>query len=163
MYKIKEELIEEFKDPLGKIILEDELLKEIGDKNLIISVGDMCTLTMKKFGIKPRISIIDFKTKRNENKNFREEFSSNGNVKVNNPQGYITDELWDAISDAYKKNKNTIIEVNGEEDLATLPGVIMAPNNSILVYGLPGKGMVIVHVNEKVKDRVRNALKKMEV
>lgn len=163
MYKIREDLLEEFKKPLGKVILDDQLLNEIGETKIIVSVGDMCTLSLKKFGITTKISVVDFKIERKNREDLREKFSLNGNIKVNNPQGFITKELWCAIEDAYNKDGKTIIEVNGEEDLATLPAIIMAPDNSILVYGLPGKGMVIVHTNEKIKEIVRRALKKMEV
>lgn len=163
MYKLKEEQKEEFKNPLGKVILENELLNEIGNTKIVVSVGDMCTLTLNNFGITPKISIVDFKIERKKRDDLREKYSLNGSVKVNNPQGFITDELWNAINEAYKNNSNTLIVVNGEEDLATLPSVIMAPENSVIVYGLPGKGMVIVHINEKIKERVRRALKKMEV
>ena len=163
MYRMVEELKEELKNPLGKVILEDELLDEIGNAEVIVSIGDMCTLTLNEFGIKPKISIIDFQIERKSRKELKEKFSSNSNIKVNNPRGYITDELWDAIEMAYKKENNTIIEVNGEEDLATLPAVILAPKSSIVVYGLPKKGIVIVDTNEEVKEKVKKVLKKMEV
>ena len=39
------------------------------------------------------------------------------------------------------------IVVEGEEDLATLPAILYAPPGSVVVYGQPDEGSVLVKVN----------------
>ena len=46
--------------------------------------------------------------------------------------------------------KTIRIEVDGEEDLATLPAIFLAPNRDVtIIYGLPDKGVVIVKTIEE--------------
>ena len=54
------------------------------------------------------------------------------------------------------------IEVEGEEDLAALPAILMAPAGANVIYGLPSHGMVVVKVGEKEKEVVRKFIEKME-
>jgi len=49
-----------------------------------------------------------------------------------------------------------LVHIKGEEDLLTLPAVLFAPLDSVVCYGQPGKGMVLVKVTEEKK---RGALK----
>ena len=43
------------------------------------------------------------------------------------------------------------IYVEGEEDLATLPAVLLSPTGSMVAYGQPGEGVVLVEVDESKK------------
>lgn len=82
--------------------------------------------------------------------------------KVSNPPGLITDELWDAIEESYGSQKKVRIEVDGEEDLAALPAIYLAPSGTNVLYGLPSRGIVLVKVGNDEKDKVLSFLKKME-
>jgi hypothetical protein len=53
--------------------------------------------------------------------------------------------------------------VSGEEDLLTLPAVLLAKNGSRVFYGQPGKGMVLIEVNAKTKKKVKKLVDEMEV
>ena len=46
-----------------------------------------------------------------------------------------------------------VLLVDGEEDLATLPAVLAAPDGASVVYGQPGEGMVLVTVTDAVRER----------
>ena len=50
--------------------------------------------------------------------------------------------------------------VNGEEDLLTLPAILFAPLNSLVLYGHWQYGIIVVEVDEKIKEKVRKILKK---
>ncbi len=54
------------------------------------------------------------------------------------------------------------IIVEGEEDLLTIPAVLLAPNRAIVIYGQPGTGAVVVNINEESKKHYRNLAKQME-
>jgi len=151
MYKIPEEKQEELRKPLGKIVKEIE--EKINGK--IVSVGDMVTIYLIKKGFKPNIAIVDYKIER---KGHNEKFEYPFKIKVKNPPGMITRELWNAVATAYAENKNTLIEVDGEEDLAALPAIYLAPENTTVIYGLRNKGMVVVKVGSEERKKVKEFL-----
>ena len=47
--------------------------------------------------------------------------------------------------------KNTALLVDGEEDILTLAAILSAPDHSIIIYGQPREGSVIVKVEDKVR------------
>lgn len=161
-YKLPPELRDELRIPLGKIVGEKEL-EELAPP--IISVGDMATLTLKNRGIIPDVLIVDFKTKR-EKFTKKREIEEIGEMKLTarNLRGTISNELWDAVKRAYEiaKSKKVRIEVDGEEDLATLPAILMAPKKANVIYGLPSVGIVLVKVDDRKREIVRQFLDKME-
>jgi uncharacterized protein (UPF0218 family) len=85
-------------------------------------------------------------------------------VQVANPPGVITVELWKIIERAYGQSNTNLplrIEVSGEEDLAALPAILLAPENVTIIYGLPDRGVVIVSSTEENKRKVKDILDKM--
>ena len=70
-----------------------------------------------------------------------------------NPAGAITDEAWDAIRAAVSSEGRTKVLIDGEEDLLTVVTVLSAPLGSLVVYGQPNVGVVVVKVT---KDRQQN-------
>jgi len=156
MYVLREEDREELKKPLGKVV------RSIGReeiKGIVVSVGDAVTLWLKNHGIYPRICIIDYRIERkyhNQKIDGEEEI-----IKVKNPPGMITEDLWNAVEKAYKMKKSVRIEIDGEEDLAALPAILMAPAGANVIYGLPSHGMVVVNVGEKEKETVKRFIEKM--
>ncbi len=144
----------------GKLIDEGELKHIIGD---IFAVGDVVTHTLLKLGIKPKIAIVDYRTKRGEAiyedvKNFGEEI-----IRVKNPRSMITPELWNAVRDAMKSDKKVKIEVDGEEDLAVIPVVYFADLGANVIYGMPNTGLVLLKVSNEDKLKVKEIIKEMEV
>jgi len=57
--------------------------------------------------------------------------------------------------------RKTQIFVDGEEDLAVLPAMILAPDASIIIYGQPDEGIVLIKVDEEMRNRAKDILKKM--
>ena len=83
-------------------------------------------------------------------------------INVENPAGVLTRKLWNAVKDAYQKEEKVRIEVAGEEDLATLPCVWLAPEKTKVVYGLPNIGLVVVTDYKKARIKVKKVLTKMK-
>ena len=153
MYTIPEHKKNKLKEPIGQVVTS---LNQVEVKGDIVTVGDMVTKTIKDSRIEPKISIVDYKIERKEYKG--ERFNAEETMIVNNPPGRITRELWTAIATAYTTNKKTVIEVKGEEDLAALPAIYLAPENTTVIYGLPKKGMVVVNVGAKERKKVGDFL-----
>lgn len=102
--------------------------------------------------------IVDFKVEQAASEeNIREtiESYSISTVRVENPAGQITEELWKTIKTSETPVK---IIVDGEEDLATLPATIHAPRGSVVAYGQPRRGMVLIHVTEEKKKEFKELL-----
>ena len=167
MHRLPDDLRDLLKQPMGNLFSEKQLIDFLKDKNLIISVGDQVTYTILKYSIDPIFCIVDFKTRRGKFpiesidliKSYGEEV-----INVINPKGTITDELWDAIKKAFENNSKNIktrIEVDGEEDLASLAVISMAPSDAIIIYGLPDKGVLAIRPTNDNKKIVKEVLGKM--
>ena len=50
------------------------------------------------------------------------------------------------------------IIVNGEEDLLVLPVCIHAPKNSVVLYGQPNKGLVLVQITTEIRNKAQTLL-----
>ena len=149
-----------FKQCLGSDLKESELVKHQDKK--IITVGDVVSLTMRKNGIKPVLSVYDGYTERCEMTEFAALVEGEEKEVIVNPAGVITDELDDAIRNALKTGKTDLIRVEGEEDLALMPCILYAPEGTEIVYGWPGKGMKVVSTDDVTKKRIEELWKMME-
>jgi uncharacterized protein (UPF0218 family) len=83
-------------------------------------------------------------------------------VHVKNPQGTITEEAITAIRRALESNSQVHLIVDGEEDLLTLIAVLHAPERSLVVYGQPYEGIVVVKVTAEKKAEAMEILKAMK-
>jgi len=160
----------EGKFPLGLLIEGSfdetiEKLKEIVEKekpSMIVSVGDVVSESMVKGGLVPDVYIIDSKVMRKTVPPFLAEADETRYIK--NPPGVLAEEAIEEIQEVLEKirEKRVKIVVEGEEDLLTLPSVLYAPENSLVVYGQPQRGIVVVKVTKQVKEKVRQVLEAME-
>ena len=53
------------------------------------------------------------------------------------------------------------IEIEGEEDLASLAAIYLAPSDVTIIYGLPDKGALVVKPTRENKKFVKEILDKM--
>ena len=152
-----------FKEPLGSLIDENDLTKLDKEKKLI-TVGDIVSLTVNQKGIRPDIAVYDGMNERREMTGFASFVRDRGwkNVFVNNPAGSITAELADAIKNALSESTKTVIRVIGEEDLAVIPCILLSPAGTYIIYGWPGKGMMLITNDEHQKNRTKELLEHTE-
>lgn len=151
-----------FKKPFGKLYSTlHDVDRDFLENHFIISIGDATTKNLLDANIIPKIGIIDNKIEREISKHKIEYDAIT--LNADNPPGTITDELWEVIEKAkyLAKGSNVLIVVNGEEDLAVIPCVLMAPKNSIILYGQPGEGIVVVEA-DKVKETAKKMLDNFE-
>jgi GTP-dependent dephospho-CoA kinase len=157
---LNEDARDKFKRPLGKVYpVFEEVIPKILSSNFIVSVGDATTNNLLKNDIHPNISIIDNLIQR---KIHDHNIIHTENVlNAKNPPGTITDDLWEtielAIEEATKYGEKQLIVVEGEEDLAVLPCILMAPEDAIVLYGQPNEGLVFLNVVD-VKNKANELL-----
>jgi len=161
-------LRQELKNPLGTLLkgspeqtmkkLTDLILKE--KPECIISVGDMVSQNMLKYDIQPQIMIVDNKVMRQKSKPIKP--TSGKLVSVKNLAGTLNPETWIVINRALKQKQPTQVLVDGEEDLLALVAVLEAPEGSLVVYGQPHEGVVVISADKKTKERVQKVVDSME-
>jgi hypothetical protein len=131
---------------------------------MVISVGDIVSIKLIEAGINPDIKIIDFKTRREPIKDQKLLIKNGLRIKVNNSPGTINTKSFLAIKKAvnnyFKGVKTQTIVVNGEEDLLTLPTILLAPLNSLVFYGQWEKGAIMVEITEGIKKQVKKLLER---
>ena len=158
MLLLKKESRKKFKKPFGKIYPTlNDVNKSLLENHFIISIGDETTNNLLNADIIPKIGIIDNIIERKTSKHSIEYNAITLNAV--NPPGTITDELWTTIQKSFDiaQGSNVLIVVDGEEDLAVIPCVLMAPEGSLILYGQPGEGVVLVEA-DKVKETAKEML-----
>ncbi|MFB6177726.1 MAG: GTP-dependent dephospho-CoA kinase family protein [Halobaculum sp.] len=152
-----------FKTPLGAVYTDpEELLAEGGEP--VIAVGDVVTYHLRTAGHDPAVAVLDGKTKRDDVSEEVEAVLSDraARVPVENPQATLTEELLSALRSAVDDESSVVLHVEGEEDLAALPAILVAPVGASVVYGQPDEGMVLVSVTEDAKAEARALLERMD-
>jgi len=164
--KLPDSLRDRFKNPLGILIPESEANKSNIQKHLsknpyLITVGDRTTEKMIEFGIIPSLQIIDNQEKRVK----REPAKSNHTfteLVCDNPAAEITPQSIDMIKKAFTSKTPVRLTVVGEEDLLVIPVCVYAPENSIVMYGQPNEGLVIVNITPEIRNKTQSLLDLME-
>ncbi|MCW4018419.1 MAG: GTP-dependent dephospho-CoA kinase family protein [Candidatus Bathyarchaeota archaeon] len=167
-YTVTPEILSKFKEPFGTLIqgaasVTMKHLKAIVNEEkppAIISVGDMVSRNLHDYNIIPQIAIIDNQTERK--KLPPKSFSDKKIAHAKNPQGKITQESINAIKKAVRSKSSVQIIIDGEEDLLTLVAVQYAPENALIIYGQPSKGIVVVKVTSEKKAEAQRIWEKME-
>ncbi|MDX1611592.1 MAG: DUF359 domain-containing protein, partial [Candidatus Thermoplasmatota archaeon] len=159
---LPESLRSELKEPFGPVV-SGELTPHLGDGK-VATVGDVVTANLLEEGTIPTLMVVDGKTQRTQDHDLPEGLPpSVQHVPIKNPAARITQDLWHAIAQAYAAHEHTLVEVEGEEDLATLPAIVHAPPGTTVLYGQPGEGAVIVTVDQTTRRRALKLLAHMEV
>lgn len=161
---------DELKQPFGKLFEGPEENPELAMQEAIlfmkknspklIAVGDVCVHTLVEMGCVPDISFVDGMTKREpwapaadlDRTVFPSLFT------CNSPAGIISSDLKITIKSALNCNDKALVVVNGEEDLAPIIVHLLAPLGSTVVYGQPGRGVVLRETTEETKINCRRIL-----
>ncbi|MFC6989642.1 GTP-dependent dephospho-CoA kinase family protein [Haloplanus sp. GCM10025708] len=161
MLRLPEDLRGAFKEPLGPVFTDaEELLATAGTP--IVAVGDVVTYHLRLADTTPDVALVDGRTEREAVSAEIVRVLGNPHVEVENEPGTLSDALLAALRDAIDADEPTTIHVDGEEDLATVPAVVAAPNGTSVVYGQPGEGMVLVTVDEDTRAIARDLLRRMD-
>ncbi|MFB6304619.1 MAG: GTP-dependent dephospho-CoA kinase family protein [Haloferacaceae archaeon] len=162
MLRLPESLRGAFKDPLGPVYEDAEaLLADAGEP--IVAVGDVVTYHLRTAGHDPAVAVVDERTERRAvDPEVRRVAAADPDLTVTNEPGTLSRDLLVALREAIERDEPTLVLVDGEEDLATLPAIVAAPAGGSVVYGQPGEGMVLVAIDEDSRERARDLLSRME-
>jgi len=169
---LPDELRSLLKDPLGRLYKGDglecvEAMKgELRTARKVAAIGDMTAFYLLKGSVVPDLLVVDNKTKRmpvSDHVLENLDHESYKTIRVQNPPATLTKELIDLIRESLESDERIKIIVEGEEDLATLPAILYAPLGSIVVYGQPNEGSVLVDVTSERKQHIEEFMKRMIV
>ena len=168
IYSLTPKLRIKLKEPLGTLIrgsfieTMNRLKVLIKEENppCVISVGDTVSRNLEKIQVHPKLSIIDNFAMRKVIQPVT--LVADKTLRVRNPQATITEEAITAVQNSLKNDGSTNIIVEGEEDLLTLIAILYAPENTLVVYGQPYEGIVVVKATSTKKEEVARILKAME-
>jgi uncharacterized protein (UPF0218 family)/phosphopantetheine adenylyltransferase len=164
----------ELKDPFGQLVPgpEDDpsvamsqVLAQIEfEAGPLIAVGDVTVLALQELDHPADIALIDGRTKRQpwESADAIDASVYDKVLRCQSPAGSLTPSLLEACAQALTAwmddGSSHLIEVDGEEDLAPLFLHSLAPMGAVVLYGQPGKGVVVRRTNEDAKQRCRRLL-----
>ena len=164
----------ELKDPFGQLVPgpEDDpsvamsqVLAQIEfETGPLIAVGDVTVLALQELDHPADIALIDGRTKRQpwESADAIDASVYDKVLRCQSPAGSLTPSLLEACAQALTAwmddGSSHLIEVDGEEDLAPLFLHPLAPMGAVVLYGQPGKGVVVRRTNEDAKQRCRRLL-----
>lgn len=149
-----------FKTPWGHVYknIPQARLKAKTDQ-LVMTVGDVTSQKFLQAQFKPDLAIYDCRVKR--------QLVTCPILKptwqVNNPPGQLSWQLNQRLIQIFKQSLNSKklkLKIKGEEDLAVVPLVLLCPLNSLVFYGQPDQGLVMIKVTEKIKTRFTKVLAK---
>ncbi len=163
--QLPDDLRDQLKNPLGNLIKDNDpnrenIIKKNSAESIIITVGDRTTENMLQLGLKPQVQIIDGLEKRDQCLVPADD-TVNTKLSCRNPPGEITEESIQVIQKAFSCEPPVRITVDGEEDLLVIPVCIYAPENSVVMYGQPNEGLVIVHITPEIQAKVQKILDAM--
>lgn len=170
-YCLPDGLRSELRKHYGELYTGDEaettkrIVRDMGKPVKLITVGDITTFNILESGIVPDVSVVDDKTRRQPASSRIVKGTRHPHfeiITVDNPAGSITEQLESALVSALGAKKPVQIYVRGEEDLAALPAIALAPMSSVVVYGLPDQGAMMVRVTERIKNEISSLLEKMK-
>lgn len=155
------------KTPLGELVTgsTDECTRALAEvlrsekPSRVILVGDTVSRYAIEFGIRPQIIIIDNKEKRGP----AVEFAHNKQLvlQTKNAAGTIELDAWKKVEEAVGRGNCAVI-VDGEEDLLTLVAILVAPLGSLVVFGQPDQGIVLVRITSEKKREIEKIIEQMD-
>ena len=159
---LPENLRQKLRSPLGVLIKDNDpekekTIRDMYSESNVITVGDRTTEILLNLGLIPQIQVVDGLEKRNK-RDIPQIESINTELVCDNPASEITDDAISIIKNAFSSKPPVRITVNGEEDLLVLQICIEAPDKSIVMYGQPNEGLVIVEITPDVRAKVQKLL-----
>ena len=157
---LTEEARPSLKVPLGRLLhgkasqIYNEIARLISFKKppRVIFVGDAVSRNATAKRIRRDLMIIDNREMRGQTKAF--DASAERTFRVRNEPSTIGLEAWAAVEDAVESG-NAVVIVDGEEDLLTLVAMMVAPLGSLVIYGQPDKGVVLVEIDEEARKKAK--------
>jgi len=156
----------ELKEPLGELYrgtpseTAAQLKKEFKNPSLFAIVGDFVSANLIAAGFDPDIVVVDNKTLRVEVEPVKHGMDE---ISVPNAAATVDAKAWKVLREAVTLKRRVAVVVEGEEDLLVLPLLAEMPLGSVIAYGQPHEGLVVVTVTGEKRDWARDFLSRMEM
>jgi len=164
--KLPDELRVRLKSPLGELVKgtpEQNMIRvleaiEREKPKRVICVGDVVSRNAIKAGVPVDVRVVDNRIMRKKAEPTK--LDAKRILYAKNLAGTLDLTAWQALREAIERG-DALMVVDGEEDLLTLVAIIEAPVTSIVIYGQPTEGIVIVRVDEKKKQETQAIIDSM--
>lgn len=156
---LSQDLRRELREPFGTLITNttrENVLRNIAPGVVLVTVGDATSEKITEFGVVPRLQIVDGVEKR-VRRNIPN-IPGIISVRCKNRPSEISQDCIETIRRCLASESPSRIIIDGEEDLLVIPVCIHAPVGTIVMYGQPNVGLVIVHVDSETRNRAISLL-----
>ncbi len=155
--------------PFGEVLDFNDVAGRIRSArpSLLAAVGDQTIMHLLDAGLTPDIGIFDLLCQRKEvPPEWKKKLEAaarreGGAVRAFNAPGTVNALMEDSVRDCLGIGSGWV-EINGEDDLASLVVMAYARIGSVLLYGQPNAGMVWVEIDEKKQKEARELLKEIK-
>lgn len=161
---VSADIVQKLKVPFGLLIPDQVITKlrvndAIRDANMVVTVGDASTERLIQFGLIPDIAVVDGLERRSRRS--APTYYDAAELRCSNPPGSISADAVDALKRAVRGKHPSRVIVDGEEDLLSLPMFCLVPEGSVVIYGQPLEGLVVVRVTAAKKKEARALIGKI--
>lgn len=147
------------KKPLGKLYKNDQKhqLIPVLKRSVNIAIGDATCSFCHNEKIPVRSFIFDQYEQRKKLENsIRSHLISTDVIETENKKGSIAKNIYSTIIKAYQKHQH--LQIIGEEDLLVIPAILALPLGTIIIYGQPNQGLVLVKISIKAKNNIKGII-----
>lgn len=170
--------------PFGQLLPDKIPASFLIKANRIVAVGDATTKRLHNMGVRPIVSVVDFQIERQKVYDNLSEIGFTGNetvVMIKNPPGELKPAVWNKLLETIQQfatHKESVVIVDGEEDLLVIPLILTLPLGFLLFYGQPARhasqgnaggpaieegeskeGVVVLPITEELKHQTFTILK----
>ncbi len=128
-------------------------LSDILKSSLFATVGDIVSREALRLGLEPKIIVIDGKTMRKWIGKLR--VRGYRIFTVSNDPGTVNCDAKKVFEECWRSDYKCLIDVEGEEDLLAILALYTAPEGALVIYGQPGRGLVVLISSRASKEKVR--------
>ena len=165
-------LRQRLKRPIGQLLTNSQARAffrriRLQKKSVLIAIGDVSVLALLRHRLFPALAVFDGKTRRRpipaaSARVLKKSFPHARSVR--NPPGTLSPVLVKQIRRFFNRRplRPAAIRITGEDDLAALPTIRYAPDRALVLYGQPGKGLVIVKVSARKRALAQRLLAKFK-
>ncbi len=155
--------LEQLKRPFGTLVADKDVTKRrilpmIEHSKLVVAVGDATTERLVSFGVIPTIAVMDGRERRLPRK-----YPSYpaAELRCRNPKGTVSKEAVAVLEQALNSKPPVRVLVDGEEDLLALPLFAMLPKGSVVLYGQPLEGLVVVRITSAKQRQAKELMNRL--
>ncbi len=162
---LTEKDIQILKKPFGVLIPDTQVTRQkvasmLKDAKSVVTVGDATTERLVSFGMAPDIAVIDGRERRSKRNSSPNAYAAK-ELRCTNAAGEISKESIGVLQDALKMNPPVRVLIDGEEDLLALPLFAMSPVGSVVLYGQPLEGLVIVEITATKQKQAKQLIEEI--